>query len=307
MLKIHFDAAAKIRRLVYMRAFIVSTPPVDATIVDAQITGNAEFVVRHGRVATATSAAPTRVEIYGVADSEFDFNEIVLHLTVEADREREEFAFDYRALQRQSLQAPYTVMRTWGELVANPEIKKMLDIGGRARSGVSQKGSLSGVDIMVVDIVPAHDVDLVADVHELSSRVDRTFDAFMSIATFEHLLMPWKAAIEINRTLRLGAVGLVITHQTVGIHEMPWDFFRFSDASWTGIFNSFTGFEIIDAGMTLPAMIIPLQWTKSLDGTETAAGYITSGVVVRKTSEATVEWNVPMSKITSGTYPSSPS
>ncbi|WP_373690468.1 methyltransferase domain-containing protein [Sphingobium sp. DEHP117] len=60
-----------------------------------------------------------------------------------------------------------------------------------------------------------------------------SFDAVYSVSVFEHLLMPWKVALEMNRVLRMGGIAYIHTHQTLGLHDMPWDFWRFSDTSWT--------------------------------------------------------------------------
>ena len=58
-----------------------------------------------------------------------------------------------------------------------------------------------------IDIVAGENVDVVGDAHQLSEYFDEDcFDAVFSISTFEHLAMPWKAAIEINRVMKTGGV-----------------------------------------------------------------------------------------------------
>jgi len=223
-----------------------------------------------------------RLEIYAVADNEFEVDSIVLDIALKVGGDAVALSYSHADIERAFLFGKYTTMQTWKRVVADESIKRMLDIGGRARSGISRKNDYPGKTVVVADIMPAPDVDILVDVHEISKHVDEKFDAFTSIAVFEHLLMPWKAAIEINKVLRMGAVGLVVTHQTVGIHEVPWDFYRYSNTSWKGIFNQYTGFEIIDAGMTTPTMIIPVRWQKQYQNTERAMGYMTSSVVVKK-------------------------
>ena len=94
---------------------------------------------------------------------------------------------------------------------------------------------------------------VVADAHQLSSVLPASyFDAVTSTAVFEHLVMPWKVAIEMNRVMKVGAWAFIYTHQTIGMHDLPWDYFRFSDNAWKGIFNRHTGFEIIGTELSRP-------------------------------------------------------
>ena len=60
---------------------------------------------------------------------------------------------------------------------------------------------------------------------------------------------------------------------------------------------------VLDAGMTIPAMIIPRVWNKNNDNTEHAVGYINSSVVVRKIAAPQGEWDVTVQSITSDMYP----
>lgn len=239
----------------------------------------------------------------GLFSNSFEFPKLLLEFELEIGGAVEVMSLSGEDVVKRVIGPNYTVSRTFDELVAKEKPKTMLDIGGRARSGTSRKDLYPGVDIKVVDILKAPDVDFVADVHELSKDVSGPFDSFMSIATFEHLLMPWKAAVEINRVLSPGAFGIVVTHQTVGMHELPWDFFRYSAESFKGIFNEKTGFEILDDGLAIPVSIVPRKWEARFENTENATGYMTSAVVVRKIGEPQVEWNVETKSIIDSIYP----
>ena len=188
--------------------------------------------------------------------------------------------------------------------VAEPRVSKILDVGGRDRSKVDRSRQFPEKSVTVVDILPGENVDVVGDAHEISGLLPREdFDAFMSISVFEHLLMPWKAALEINAVLKPGAVGIVHTHQCIGMHDMPWDFLRFSDTAWDGIFNKFTGFEILTRSMTHLSFIIPFIYRPEKSTAEKSAGYESSTVLVRKIGEPAVRWDVPMSEVTGTMYP----
>jgi hypothetical protein len=190
-------------------------------------------------------------------------------------------------------------------IVAERGSADILDLGGRARSG----GPLSAIrypnwNTTVVDIVADTGVDIVADAHDLSSALNgRLFDAVYSVSVFEHLLMPWKACVEISRVLRMGGLVFIHTHQTIGMHDMPWDFWRFSDTSWKGLFNEATGFEILETQMADFVNIVPRIYSDIYEGAEYAGGFLISGLLARKVSAPSVDWQVRLSDLVATTYP----
>lgn len=183
----------------------------------------------------------------------------------------------------------------------------MLDIGGRARSRVQRSEMFPDCDVTVLDIVADPGVDVVGDAHELSRYFPAdSFDFAMSVSVFEHLLMPWRAAVELNRVMRPGGVVLVHTHQTLGMHDMPWDFWRYSDNAWAGLFNRYTGFEVIKTDLSRFLHIIPAVVSEPIIPFENAGGFECSTVLVRKTGPATVDWPVPLGDVVNTSYPQGP-
>ena len=180
---------------------------------------------------------------------------------------------------------------------------KVLDIGGRARSGFLLSDDLRGCAITVLDILDGRGVDVVADIHEMGSVLDDKFDFIFCVSVFEHLVMPWKAAIEMNRVLADGGIAFVLTHQTVGMHDLPWDYYRFSDQSWKGLFNAASGFEIVKTMMTDFARITPMHYFKVEPDGENAGGFIGSAVIARKIGPTSLEWPVGLTSIVDTAYP----
>ncbi len=181
---------------------------------------------------------------------------------------------------------------------------KLLDIGGRARSGVQRSQDYPGCDVTVLDIVAQPGVDVVGDAHELSRYFPAGhFDFVLSVAVFEHLAMPWKVAVEMAKVLKPGGVALVFTHQTIGMHDLPWDFFRFSDAAFTALFNRATGFEILATQMSHFVHIVPMAWTERYRGAERGGGFEGSSMLARKIGEPLVGWDVRVSDFTATSYP----
>lgn len=113
-----------------------------------------------------------------------------------------------------------------------------------------------GSTYVMSDIQEGLDVDVAADGHTLKPFKTAEFDAYIAISVYEHLRQPWKAAKSARRVLKKGGIAFVLTHQTFPIHGYPSDFFRFSDAALSSMFED-VGFSIIDRGYQYPCQIRP--------------------------------------------------
>lgn len=184
---------------------------------------------------------------------------------------------------------------------------RALEIGSRARSGFVRRDKFApSTHYTGFDICSGVNVDQVGDAHELSRYFPlNSFDLALSITVWEHLAMPWKASVELNRVLKLGAHALICTNQTWPVHEQPWDFFRFSADSWPSLFNKDTGFEIIKCGVGFPAVIVSAACVPYLENQmiDWHHGYLASACLVRKVSETSLDWPVPMGSFLHGLYP----
>ncbi len=183
---------------------------------------------------------------------------------------------------------------------------RLLEVGARARSGVVRRNWVpAGWCYSGFDIAAGPNVDVVGDAHALSGCYEPgRFDAIMAFSVLEHLLMPWKFVIELNRVLKPGALGLFTTHQCWPLHDQPWDFWRYSDTAWTGLLNKATGFEIIAAKMGEPAYIVAQKCAPETAFSGPAQGALASFVLFRKTGETTLQWPVELADITGTHYPS---
>jgi len=196
----------------------------------------------------------------------------------------------------------------WAEFVARVSAlasPRILAVGGRDRSGLDDLPTFGSHRVTVLDVVAAPEVDIVADVHDLDLVPDLgSFDAFFSLSVFEHLLMPWQAVARLNAVLNDGAVGFVEVPQSIGLHDMPWDFRRISDFAWDALFNEATGFEILDRAMDHENYVLPGLYRESQRDAELTRGFERSTVLVRKIGPSRVSWPVRPRDVISTSYPS---
>lgn len=198
-------------------------------------------------------------------------------LTLSADNIREKYS-DYPSANQSVF---FDSLKNTGRKL------KVLDIGGRARSGLLRsKFFPENCEVTVLDILPDEGVDVVGDAHELSKFFPaQHFDAIFSQSVFEHILMPWVVVSEMNKVLKNDGLIYIATHQTLGLHDMPCDFYRYSDTSWNGLFNTASGFEVIKAEMSGLMYIIPFLYSESMDCAEKSAGFANSTVLAKKTQD----------------------
>lgn len=135
------------------------------------------------------------------------------------------------------------------ELAKIPE-PVVLDLGSRRsvenNSTMRKEWVPHAKEFIGVDFQAGLDVDVVADIHQLSDTLGvNQFDAVISCSTFEHIQYPWVAAVEICRVLKPGGVVFVQTHQTYPIHAYPNDYWRFTEDGLKTLFGTQIGFEVM--------------------------------------------------------------
>lgn len=192
------------------------------------------------------------------------------------------------------------------DFVNDHGIESALEIGSRARSGVNNRDTYLSpeIDFTGVDVLEGECVDVVCDAHQLSDHVDNEkYDLVYSLNVFEHLLMPWKVVLEINKVMKKGGIVMIFTHHSYPLHDLPWDYFRFSDNAWYSLFNKATGFEIIKTELIDPVSIVPKCIYEGSIGVKDGLAYIHSAVIARKISSTELSWPVDSRAIIETEYP----
>ena len=192
------------------------------------------------------------------------------------------------------------------QLVRDAAPQVAVEVGSRARSGNVYRDWLPETCRYVgFDVLAGPNVDVVGDAHRLSAHLDcASVDVAWSISTFEHLAMPWVAAVELGRVMKLGGLVYVQSHQTWPVHDAPWDFWRFSKFGWDTLFHSYSGFEVIAAEMGEPASVRAHIQHPPTIGLEDQPSFLFSAVIARKIGESDLRWEVPLDEVLRGSrYP----
>jgi hypothetical protein len=255
---------------------------------------------------------PDLVSVFGEGSQNWGFVACAALASLHVDRT----AFRLRFNSEIEIDAPQSHFSAPGDQIFEQMIGKfqdrilekegssLLEIGSRDRSGNSYRAWFPTISEYVgIDVAEGPGVDIVGDAHHLSRHIDRKFDFMFSMAVFEHLLMPWKVAIEMNRVLNVGGCALIISHNAWPLHEEPWDFWRYSKEAWGAIFNKHTGFKVLDAQYQHPASIVPFYaHTDNLQEMSRGPAYLLSGCYVEKTTNAEVWWDGEVSDVVNVNY-----
>ena len=192
------------------------------------------------------------------------------------------------------------------ELVA----PRVVELGSRNVTGVRHRTRFeSHVEIVGVDVHSGEDVDLQGDVHQLGDLLPgEAFDAAFGISVFEHLAMPWKVVLEINRVLKPGGLLLLATHPAWPPHELPWDFWRFSAAAFPVLLNEATGFELLRCEEGEPGRMLSLTTSLPARTLHRTNCSFAVAAMARKVGSPTdrIRWDVPLSEIVATSYRRNP-
>jgi SAM-dependent methyltransferase len=186
---------------------------------------------------------------------------------------------------------------------------RVLEIGSRNVTGNMQRYRFpDAVEYVGVDVLDGENVDVVGDIHALSKLVPHNhFDVVFSAAVFEHLMFPWKAAMEVNRVLKTGGYVFTVTHPAWPEHEMPWDFWRFPKNAFKSLFNSVTGFEIMasEEGHAIRGLAMTTHYGMRKMYKHKLNGLVYN--VAQKTGDydtSRLKWDIVPDDVTDDMYPS---
>src|SRR6266496_3106801 len=200
----------------------------------------------------------------------------------------------------------HAVFERFVEQVNALERPRILEIGSRARSGNVQTHRFPRAEYVGFDVLPGENVQVVGDAHDLSGHFPTEhFDAAFAVSVFEHLAMPWKVVLELNRVLKPGGLVCVFTHPTYPPHDRPWDFWRYGPEAFEVLFGAPTGFELVECAEGLPCSIVPLASEPALVGLWREPAFLSVAALARKTKapDPRLRWDVSLKDVLSTRYP----
>lgn len=138
--------------------------------------------------------------------------------------------------------------------IGNNPGTRILEVGSRGPAATEYRANLQNAEYIGFDYYPGENVDVVGDVHRLTSYFEpgTRFDIIFSSACMEHFAMPWIAAREMVKLLKVGGTLIIETHFAFGSHSRPWHFFHFTDMGLRCLFPEAMGMQCIEAGMCNP-------------------------------------------------------
>jgi len=154
-----------------------------------------------------------------------------------------------------------TALNVFVEECARLESPRVLELG--SKRSVLDQSTLHKIfvphagEFLGFDLEKGLDVDVVGDIHRLSSLIGReSFDIIISCSTFEHLKYPHLAAHEIMKTLKVGGLLFIQTHHSFINLYCPVDYFRYTREGLKGLFGTKNGFEVKAISYEFPARLV---------------------------------------------------
>jgi len=109
-----------------------------------------------------------------------------------------------------------------------------------------------GVDYESIDLAPrgGDRPTWIGDVMEMTHVPGERYDSVVSHQVLEHVPRPWRAVAEFHRVLRPGGLLIVSVPHLSRRHELPHDYFRFTQEGLAALLRDagFEEIEVISAG-----------------------------------------------------------
>ena len=128
----------------------------------------------------------------------------------------------------------------------NNKLPKVLFVGSGGALEILVRNNLPCI-LTTIDIDPKRSPDYVMSISDMSFE-DNKFDAVLMFEVLEHVEDPFLAANEILRVLKVRGVLLLSTPFVFGIHDAPYDYWRFTKYGLAKIFKKFHHIKIKERG-----------------------------------------------------------
>ncbi len=194
--------------------------------------------------------------------------------------------------------------------MVNAEGHELLEIGSRAENSPGSR-NLVNHGYVGFDFHDGSNVDVVGDAHKLSSYFPRgkKFGAILSESVLEHIAMPWLVAREISAMLPVAGISCHKVPYMVGLHCLPWDFFRYTVEGLKSLFCPALGFEVLKTSYYINTSVYYKEqtegdWLHHISPFQ--IGFLASFIIVRKVKNVDLEnfvWSADVTELGEKTYP----
>jgi SAM-dependent methyltransferase len=110
-----------------------------------------------------------------------------------------------------------------------------------------------------IEARPDVNVDIIADVHDLSVIQDETYDVVLCAEVLEHLHTPSKAISEMRRILKPGGIIILTTRFIFPLHDAPHDYYRYTKYGLKHLMQNFTMLELTEEASTIETLAVLYQ------------------------------------------------
>jgi len=110
-----------------------------------------------------------------------------------------------------------------------------------------------------IEARPDVDVDIIADVHDLSVIQDETYEVILCAEVLEHLHTPAKAIAEMRRILKPGGVIILTTRFIFPLHDVPHDYYRYTKYGLRHLMKGFEILELVEEASTMETLAVLYQ------------------------------------------------
>ena len=115
--------------------------------------------------------------------------------------------------------------------------ERILNIGAGGEIQKMIEGQ--GLKVTSVDIDPDRKPDVVASLTNLEGVADQSISVIFCMEVLEHVDEPWKAIEEVRRVLKPGGTFVGSTPFMLGLHDRPYDFYRYTKYGIRFLFREF--------------------------------------------------------------------
>ena len=138
----------------------------------------------------------------------------------------------------------FTLRRALLPLVQKYCTGRVLDAGAGGLHGHQLLGPYCHEYVSVDIANQGGELDIIADVQDLTSIDDKQFDSVFCSQVLEHIPRPGSALKEFFRVLKPGGIALIAAPHLSALHEEPHDYYRYTQHGLQYLLES-NGFEVV--------------------------------------------------------------